>query len=187
MTSALYEDEELTASFTVHKAAAPSIEWPTAQGITYGQTVSEAELSATADSHGTFAWTAPDAILGAGAQTAVLAYTPNDTANYDCTGVTLTKEIAITVSAKLMEADKGFSIAEIPDQVYTGKEIEPEITVKDGDKALTAGTDYDVEYADNIAVGTATVTVIGKGNYTGEMQVTFQIVKAADPAIQWTR
>lgn len=67
--TALYEAEEFTATFTVVKAAAPAIHWPTAQGITYGQALSAATLSATTDAYGTFAWEQPDAILNAGFST----------------------------------------------------------------------------------------------------------------------
>lgn len=180
--SALYEAAELTASFTVRKAAAPAIEWPTASGITYGQSVSQAQLSATVDSHGTFAWAQPDTVPNAGAQSAVLTYTPNDTANYDYSGVELTKQIAIAVSAKGLESG-GISVVDIPDQTYTGGAIEPEIVVKDGDKTLVEGTDYEVTYENNVDAGTVTIT--GKGNYKSETSATFEIVPAEIPEIAW--
>ena len=59
------------------------------------------------------------------------------------------------------------------------------MTVKDGEKALVEGTDYTVTYADNTNAGTATVTITGTGNYAGDTEVTFEIVKAMAPAIQW--
>lgn len=62
--------------------------------------------------------------------------------------------------------------------VYTGKEITPAVTVTSDSKTLKKGTDYTVEYKDNIAAGTATVTVTGTGRYTGIKTVTFKIVKA---------
>lgn len=49
----------------------------------------------------------------------------------------------------------------------TGGEIEPDVIVTDGEKILEKGTDYTVSYADNKKAGKATVTVKGKGNYTG--------------------
>jgi hypothetical protein len=60
---------------------------------------------------------------------------------------------------------------------YTGKELTPEVTVKtqDGATALTKGTDYTVSYKDNTNAGTATVTVTGKGDYTGTGLTTFTI------------
>lgn len=62
---------------------------------------------------------------------------------------------------------------------FTGSEIKPAITVKDGDKTLRADTDYTVTYTGNTNVGTATLTVAGKGNYDSATtkQATFKITK----------
>ena len=69
-------------------------------------------------------------------------------------------------------------VASIPTQVYTGSAIEPDVTVKDGETTLTLGTDYEVAYSNNVNAGTATVTITGKGNYSGETAATFTIVKS---------
>ncbi len=63
---------------------------------------------------------------------------------------------------------------------YTGEEIEPDVTVTDSEKTLEKETDYTVSYADNIDVGIATVIVTGEGNYTGEAELTFEIVPEKD-------
>lgn len=42
---------------------------------------------------------------------------------------------------------------------------------------LKEGRDYEVAYADNIEIGTATVTITGKGNYTGRYVGTFRIAR----------
>ena len=62
---------------------------------------------------------------------------------------------------------------------FTGSEIKPAITVKDDDKTLTADTDYTVIYTGNTNVGTATLTVTGKGNYDSATtkQAAFKITK----------
>ena len=60
-------------------------------------------------------------------------------------------------------------------QTYSGKALEPAVTVKLGDKTLVKGTDYDVKYSNNVNVGTATVTVTGKGAYTGTKTSSFVI------------
>ncbi|MBP5604357.1 MAG: fibronectin type III domain-containing protein [Ruminiclostridium sp.] len=62
------------------------------------------------------------------------------------------------------------------DKSYTGKALKPSVTIKDGDKKLTIGTDYTVSYKNNKNIGTATITVTGKGSYTGTKTVTFRIV-----------
>ena len=45
------------------------------------------------------------------------------------------------------------------------------------DKTLNAETDYEVSYRDNTYVGTATVTITFKGNYTGTATATFEIIQ----------
>jgi hypothetical protein len=67
----------------------------------------------------------------------------------------------------LIIVDNKFTIAAIPAQTYTGSEIKPVITVKDGSTTLSLNTHYTVSYSNNINAGTATVNVIGTGNYAG--------------------
>ncbi|MCD8015632.1 MAG: hypothetical protein LUG99_21220 [Lachnospiraceae bacterium] len=62
---------------------------------------------------------------------------------------------------------------------YSGSAKKPSVTVKNGDTKLTAGSDYSVTYANNTNAGTATVTVTGTGNYTGEVVLYFTINKAS--------
>ena len=58
---------------------------------------------------------------------------------------------------------------------YDGKAKKPGITVKLSGKTLKNGTDYTVSYSNNTKVGTATVKITGKGNYTGSVSKTFKI------------
>ena len=62
--------------------------------------------------------------------------------------------------------------------VYDGTELKPTVTVKDGSTVLVEGTDYTLTYANNVNVGTATVTATGIGNYTGTQTKEFSITKA---------
>ena len=50
---------------------------------------------------------------------------------------------------------------------------------------LVEGEDYEVTFEENTDAGTVTVTITGTGNYAGETEVTFEIVKATAPAIEW--
>jgi len=61
--------------------------------------------------------------------------------------------------------------------VYTGKEIKPEVNVTDKGSSLTLNEDYTLEYKDNIAVGSGSVKVVFKGNYSGSITRTFTIRK----------
>ena len=58
---------------------------------------------------------------------------------------------------------------------YDGKAKKPGVTVKLNGKTLKNGTDYAVSYSNNTKVGTAKVTITGKGNYTGSVSKTYSI------------
>ena len=64
---------------------------------------------------------------------------------------------------------------------YTGKALKPKptVTMKVDGKTVTlkSGTDYTVKYSNNKKVGTATVTITGKGNFTGTITLAFTITK----------
>lgn len=78
------------------------------------------------------------------------------------------------------------TIADIPDQTFTGYSITPVLTVKDGEDELTMGTDYSVAYTSNVNVGDATATITGLADalaqaqtkYLGTQDKTFSIVQA---------
>ncbi len=76
----------------------------------------------------------------------------------------------------------GATVSAIADQTYTGAAITPAVTVKDGSTELVSGTDYTVAYSNNTNVGTANVTITGKGNYSGTKTVTFKIVSPSPAA-----
>lgn len=59
--------------------------------------------------------------------------------------------------------------------IYNGKAQTPAVTVKYGSKKLTLNKDYTLSYSNNKKIGTATVKVKGKGNYTGTKKLTFII------------
>ena len=90
-----------------------------------------------------------------------------------------------TATFKIVRSEapaKTITVAEIPDQTYTGKAITPAVTVTDGVKTLVKGKDYIVSYSDNVEIGTATVVVTGIGDYEGVSKiVTFNIVKGSSP------
>lgn len=65
----------------------------------------------------------------------------------------------------------------ISDVSYTGKAIEPDVLVRFNGKTLVKGKDYDLSFSDNVKVGTAHVTVTGKGNFNGKHEITFKIVR----------
>ncbi|MCH3944136.1 MAG: RICIN domain-containing protein [Atopobiaceae bacterium] len=69
------------------------------------------------------------------------------------------------------------TVASVPTQIYTGSALKPTPTVTlSGYGTLVAGTDYTLSYANNVGAGTATITVTGKGNFSGTRTATFKIV-----------
>ena len=70
---------------------------------------------------------------------------------------------------------------------YTGNEIKPDITVKNGETSLTLGEDYNITYGNNTDVAGSNaenapyVKITGKGNYTGEITKNFTIAYIAAP------
>lgn len=102
----------------------------------------------------------------------------------------MTAETTITVNARnLSNESNGVLVANTPSQVYTGKKITPTPAVTfptnkhTGKTTLVSGTDFDYSYTEsnlNCPGGTdrsnpASITVTGKGNYTGTRKLTFAI------------
>ena len=115
--------------------------------------------------------------------TAAIAQNYSNEVNYIRDFMTARTEF---LSGALTLKNEGFTIAHIPSQKRTGSEITPEVTVKCLDRVLTEGVDYTVAYSDNVAKGTATVTVTGMGDYEGvTATTTFKIINISDP-LDWT-
>lgn len=108
--------------------------------------------------------------VNAGVNTASVTVTSNDNSSYKFTA---TKNFTIAQAPI-----SGAMIADIVDVTYNTRTHTPDVTVTFNGSTLEAGKDYDVAYTNNINAGTATVTVTGKGNFTGSANTTFTIAKA---------
>lgn len=91
-----------------------------------------------------------------------------------------TPVIATYVVDKLPMSNVNVTVKSGITKTFTGKPIEltpatstttsnADITVKYGSTILTCGTDYEIKYSDNTDAGTATFTLEGMNNYTGEL------------------
>ena len=103
------------------------------------------------------------------------AYKNFDIANLS--NVVVTKR---TTVATLSIANADVTVVGAP-FVYTGKEITPDLVVKDGDRTLVKDVDYEiVSKVNNKNAGTAKITIRGKGDYstTKTKTVEFTINKA---------
>ena len=98
-------------------------------------------------------------------------------------GFTGSKTVSFNIVPKSINATD-ITVDAIADQPYTGSQIKPAVTVKDGTRSVTLGTaDYTTSYGENINVATGgKVTITGKGNYKDSREVTFKITKV-DPTV----
>jgi len=74
-------------------------------------------------------------------------------------------------------------------ETYTGQPIKIDVSsVVAAGNTLKAGTDYDVSYSNNINAGKATVTITGKGGYTGKTSAEFEITqKSVAPVVKLSK
>lgn len=102
--------------------------------------------------------------------------------SYKMTGDHVLSGFTADVTINGSHADDQISLAEqatilpIADVVYNKSAQEPEVTVKVGDKVLTKGINYTIEWAYNTNVGQAMVTVTGLGLCYGRLTTFFNIL-----------
>lgn len=66
----------------------------------------------------------------------------------------------------------------VPDTVFTGEQVRPDVVVSYGSYQFTNNSDYTLSFKDNVNIGTASVVVTGKNHLSGSRTVTFPIEKA---------
>ena len=147
--------------------ADPTVSIPTGLTAVIGSTLKDVTLPSG------WAWTAPDTdVRNAGENSFLAVFTPADIANYN------TLEVSLTVSVSkpdLSSAKVTLGTA----LTYTGKDQTQTVkSVTLGGKTLTEDTDYTVTNNTGKDAGTYTLTITGKGNYTGTLKVSFPIAKA---------
>ena len=102
------------------------------------------------------------------------------------------KAVPFKIGARALKSNVKLTMAKISIP-YTGRELKPVVTVRDtvNGKTVTLkkDTDYTVTYSNNKNAGKATVTVTGKGNYTGKATMNFTItrVKLSSVTLQYTK
>ena len=163
-------------ALTVNKATPVITAAPSATDLVFGQTLGESTLAGgTASVAGTFAWDDPQRmpqVAESGIACMTVRFAPADADNYNAASV----KVAVKVASKNLAKDVVTITA--PGQIYTGAALEPALTVVYNGVTLAVGVDYDVAYANNVEVGTASYTVTFKGNYAGTASGTFAIAKA---------
>ncbi|SCZ03970.1 Copper amine oxidase N-terminal domain-containing protein [Alkaliphilus peptidifermentans DSM 18978] len=198
-----YNEASVSIVIEVNKAI-PTVTFPTAITISYGQTLSDSEFRLGVGD-GAFAWKEPDTIPIVHNQGYIVVFTPNDPVNYDYSGVELEQTVAVIVTPKPLNIE-----AEDKSKVYGDEDpqLTYEITVEElvgmdvisgslirvagedvgsykiqqGD--LTAGANYTITFIEAeliITPKTLTVTAHDKSKVYGEAdpQLTYEITVGA--------
>lgn len=108
-----------------------------------------------------------------------VSYSNNKNVGTATVTVTGTGEYSGTITKTFTIKPKsisGLKFSSISNKTYTGKQIKPSVTIKDGSKELIKNTHYTVSFSANKNTGAGYVTIKGKGNYTGSKKLKFYIV-----------
>ena len=161
----------------------PTLSDATAGSLTYGQALSTVSpIGAKMNINGTFAWdtdtTYRPTVAESGKQMFKATFTHSNASYWSPVSVLL----AVTVSPK--QLTDAMVALDPTSFAYNGETQRPTVTVTDPAATITAN-DYTVENAGGEAVGEYTVTVTGKGNYTGSVEKKFSITRAPAPVKAW--
>ena len=116
-------------------------------------------------------------ISGLSAGEALITVTAKMTMNYNKAQVT----IPVRVCSGTKDIAGCTVTLEKASYIFTGSNIIPDLTVKNGTLILKEGTDYTAACSNNRNTGTASVLITGKGGYSGTVTKTFTITKANQP------
>ena len=117
-------------------------------------------------------------VVGSTDNTYTIEWGTAQSKNYEVKSEDLGK---LTVTAQSIKDSEKITVGTLSNVVYTGKkqEQEPAVTTQDGKTKLVKGTDYTLSYSEDTKnVGEVTVTVTGKGNYSGTVTRTYKITPA---------
>ena len=159
--------------FTVNNVPATTAEANSTVTVTITPDPGYATAGATGEAYGSWGEAQAPARRAPGLASVILTKVDANTYTF----VMPEAHVAVSATYSKLVQDAWITITGGP-FTYTGKALEPAVTVKDGTTPLSAETDYDVAYSDNINAGQATVTVTGKGAYSGTAQAKFTIGKA---------
>ena len=141
-----------SVSVTVAKADPSVTAWPTASGITYGQTLASSTLSGGSSTPaGTFAFTAPATAPDAGTASQGVTFTPADTTNYNAA----TGSVSVTVN----KADQAITFGALATRTYG----DPSFTLSASGGASGNAVTFASSNAAVATVSGTTVTIVGAG------------------------
>lgn len=103
-------------------------------------------------------------------------YSANKSSNFDMEIIKPVIDIKDSTSSAAKKKISSLEFDDVDNYTYTGKARKPAVTIYDGNYKLVKGTDYTLSYKNNKKIGEGTITVKGKGKYTGSKTIKFEIV-----------
>ncbi len=151
-----YNDLAVKVKVYVEKGILEDVDVPQLEFVVFGTTLKDVKLPKG------YAWEDDSLSLDkVGKQTFNVIYTPEDS-NYEVVSLKVEVEV-IPVSA---EDNENIEVPAIDEHTDIDN-----IVIKDGDKVLEQGKDYDITVVEKD--GKVTVTIAFKGNYTGTIEQTY--------------
>ena len=171
-----YEPKEVTLTITLADKATNTVAMKVTQAdFVYGERTVAPQVTGV-EGTPTFTYKERDKVGAAESNTA-----PANAGKYTVTATLDTETTVYTASADfeiLAKSIRGAAVDAITGLTYTGTAHTPTPAVKMNGTALANATDYTLSYSENTNAGTATMTVTGRGNYTGTETVNFDIGQA---------
>lgn len=165
-----YSITALSVANAAVTVTAPSSQTYTGSALTPAPTVKRGTVTMVKDTDYTLTYSA-----NTNAGTATVKVTGKGNYNGE-------KSVTFAINARAI-SDAGVSLDAIGDKTYTGSALVPTPVLKYNSKTLVKDTDFTVSCTSNTNVGQATMTITGKGNYSGSRTTTFNIVKAAQTPV----
>ena len=171
-TSANLVAQNISLSGTANQGT-PTVTWPTASAITYGQTLASSTLSGSSSSvDGTFAFTTPGTAPTAGIVSQSVTFSPSDSADY--------RAVIGTVDVTVSQAAATVTLGSL-NQTYTGSPLAATATTTPA--GLSVSFTYSGSSTAPTAAGSyAVVGTINDTNRTGSASGTLDIGTAISAA-----
>lgn len=181
-----YNGYTVTVSVTIKDKDKDNISMTVSQtGCTYGETLPDYTLQGRPQTAGEDTVLYSGTLAKGGSYTAQAAK-PTEAGSYTITVRCETEDTIYTAAANFEIKTKSVTAGMIADMEavdYNTKAHNPIPEIKDGNAILTAGEDFTFSYGENTNAGIGTVTISGKGNYSGTASKNFTINKAGQSAL----
>lgn len=154
-------------------------------GCTYGETLPDYTLQGKPQTAGEDTVLYSGTLAKGGSYTAQAAK-PTEAGSYTITVRCETEDVIYTATANFEIKTKSVTAGMIADMEavdYNTEAHNPIPEIKDGNAILTAGEDFTFSYGENTNAGIGTVTISGKGNYSGTASKNFTINKGEQSAL----